>query len=95
MQPKTRKLPTGSLPRIASTGCVYTQPSKMPLSSCGENHIFEYRGEPLTPAKTEQKHLTKKRNAQAYSPIKSSRTRKKGILIWTNTETKTVLEKNK
>lgn len=40
MQPKTRKLPTGSLPGIASTGCVYTQPSKTSLPTYGENVHF-------------------------------------------------------
>ena len=60
MQPKTRKSPTGDLPRIASTGCVYTQPSKMPLPAYGKMCIFEHRGEPLAPTKTEQKCLAPK-----------------------------------
>lgn len=95
MQPKTRKSPTGDLPRIASTGCVYTQPSKMLHSSCGEMRIFEHRGEPLTPAETEQKRPAPKGKTEPDFPIKPPKTRKKGILKWTNTETKTVPEKTK
>ena len=69
---------------IASTGCVYTQPSKTPLSTCEEMRIFEHRGEPLAPTKTEQNHLTPKENARPYSPIKPSRTRKEGIIFTEN-----------